>query len=115
MTSNQFRTFVVIGIVLFFLSCINMCSSCTTKSALLEFEKSNSEKFAAEARSRASDKIELGLQMQTLAPEISNMFLGYFNAEQYKGVIQINGEKIKNLNLQLQNIKSKVDSTKKNR
>ena len=115
MTSNQFKTLVVIGVVLFFLSCINMCSSCTTKSALIELEKSSTEKFAAEAKSRDADKAEMGLRMQTLAPEISNMFLGYFNAEQYKGVIQINSEKIKNLNLQLQNMKSKVDTTKKNR
>lgn len=102
-------------ILLFVMTMMNMCSSCSTSrklDAVLDTQRSSQTKI--DSSFKVHDQ-QLDVRLQLLAPQIVNQFLNMFNSEKYGNEIQLNQAKIDALNMQLKNEKLKNDAEKKHR
>lgn len=100
-------------ILLFIMTMLNMCSSCSTSrklDALSEMQQKSQTK--TDSSFKAQDQL-FDIRLQLLTPQVVNQFLNMFNAEKYGNEIQLNQAKIDALNMQIKNEKSKNDTEKK--
>ena len=103
MDYKQFRILIAAIAVLFLMSMMNTCSSCSTARKLDEVS-ARQDKAVKLADSTASIQMRtMENRLDMLQPQIVNQFLGLFNAEKYKNEIDLNKAKIEALKQQLKN------------
>ncbi len=112
MEKNNFKIVIAGMILLFLMSCMNMCNSCSSsrKADEIKVRLDKSDSTAASENAKQAKMFET--QMQLLQPQIVNQFLSIFNSEKYNNEIDLNNVKIKALQDQLKNLKDKNDTAK---
>jgi hypothetical protein len=115
MEDKTFRT-VMIALVSasLLVGMVGGCNSCSSSRKIDDMKVANEKAVAAGEQARKKDIEQIGLMLQLQQPEIVSQFLQYSNATQYKNEIDINKERITNLQLQLKKMQEN-DTTKKPR
>ena len=108
------RLVVILLSVLLLITLVNTCNSCGTSRKVDELSK-RQDTMKAQLISRIDAVSNItDLRMQMLQPQIVSEFLSLFNSAEYRSEIEINNQKIKNLQLQLDR-QHRNDTTKAHR
>jgi len=112
MEKNQFKIVIAGMIIIFIMTCMNMCHSCSSSRKADEVKAMQARIDSMNVIGRIEQTKQFELQLQMLQPQVVNQFLSIFNSEKYNNEIDLNNVKIKALQDQLKNINDKNDATK---
>jgi sensor histidine kinase YesM len=115
MTNGNFKVIITALALLFLMSFMNTCNSCSSSRKIDDLSVKVDGVASAVDNAARSQSTHLEIRLDMLQAQIVNQFLSMFNSEKYKNEIELNAAKINALRQQIKILEQQNDTAKAHR